>query len=488
MLNRRARGRVALLVAGVCLAGTACGIRVPDSEVNAAEGNSGAVAAEGTTVAGSDAAIPTEATDVTVPGPATTTAGTGAAAPTGSTGTAPSTTTATAGTAGKGNKPAATAAPTVGGACTKQLEPIKLGQTGAFSGLLGQASGLIRLGLAVWARDVNARGGVQCHPIQLFQVDDGSDPARTASNVNDLVQTKGVVSMIGSYVPITLDAYRREVNRLKVPTVGGDGILPPWNEDPLLFPAGTSSDVIYTATAKVLAQATGKTKLGVISCVEASVCPFIAQQVKDAANAAKGGYQVVAQQSSSMTQTDFTAECQNMKNAGAEFLWLALDGASDQRFARSCLAIDYKVPFATVPIALGAASARDPNVRDFGVYFASSLAPFPATDNPGLKEFHAAMARFNPGGPFDGSAMLGWAAGKLFEAGMAKVPQARTGPVATALVLQGLYSLKNETLNGLSPGVTFRAGQGAAKQNCYYTILLNSSGFTAPNGSKKDCF
>lgn len=55
---------------------------------------------------------------------------------------------------------------------------------------------------------------------------------------------------------------------------------------------------------------------------------------------------------------------------------------------------------------------------------------------------------------------------------------------ATAMVLQELWQLKAEKLQGLSPGVTFTQGKPAIGTRRYYAQLLTRPGVTAPEGSK----
>jgi branched-chain amino acid transport system substrate-binding protein len=109
-------------------------------------------------------------------------------------------------------------------------------------------------------------------------------------------------------------------------------------------------------------------------------------------------------------------------------------------------------------------------------------------DTPGAIAFHNALKQFLPSFTPDGNTMAGWASGKLFEAALAKVAaQARAGEVTTQMVLNGLWQIKNETLNGLAPALTFVKGGTPKLPRCYYTLLLNSEGVTAPNGSKLNC-
>lgn len=67
-------------------------------------------------------------------------------------------------------------------------------------------------------------------------------------------------------------------------------------------------------------------------------------------------------------------------------------------------------------------------------------------------------------------------------------PAARDQPITTADILTGLGRVKNETLGGLSPPITFSPGQSSAPPvRCIYFELLSEQGWTAPRGSKYVC-
>ena len=76
-----------------------------------------------------------------------------------------------------------------------------------------------------------------------------------------------------------------------------------------------------------------------------------------------------------------------------------------------------------------------------------------------------------------------WAAMELF--GTA-VKAGGTGPVTSASILAGLYTLKDETLGGLAPPLTFVKGQ-ANLHNCYFVIGITGGKFVAPNGITPSC-
>jgi branched-chain amino acid transport system substrate-binding protein len=404
----------------------------------------------------------------------------------------PGASSAPAAAAGAGAKPGAAAGPAVAAvdpakaACTKQLSPIVLGQTLATSGLIGSTIGNLRQGVALWAKAINARGGVQCHPVQVISLDDGSDSARVASNWNAL-KDKGMIAMVGAGEPITIGALRASAERDKIPVVGGDVVALDWQQSQYIFPQGGDSLTAYDGSTIEAAKNTPGAKVaGIIYCVEASVCTDIKNNFPNSARLA--GLSVSVTKAVSLTQSDYTAECQAFKDSNTDIVWLALDGSANTRFARSCAQLNYFPQLATSAIGIPPAAASDPALRKNTVYLGGQNVPFPTTDTPGAIEFHAALKQFLPNFTPDGNTMAGWASGKLFEAALAKVAaKARAGDVTTEMVLEGLWQIKNETLNGLSPELTFVKGGTPKLNRCYFTLLLNSEGVTAPIGSKLQC-
>src|SRR5439155_1322800 len=80
---------------------------------------------------------------------------------------------------------------------------VRLGSVGAESGVIGAAMAPIAEGARAWVADVNARGGVDGHPVRLFQVDDGGDPGRSLAIVKRLVEQDHVQALYATHMPTT---------------------------------------------------------------------------------------------------------------------------------------------------------------------------------------------------------------------------------------------------------------------------------------------
>ncbi|HEY2832766.1 MAG TPA: ABC transporter substrate-binding protein [Sporichthyaceae bacterium] len=470
----------------VVAAGNGYGPAAADENKSLVQAAADAAAAK---VAGQAPAVAGPSTLGTGPGaPAASAGGAAPAAGTTTTATGAPAATTNGATAKGGTAGATTTAAGASTACTATLSPIVIGQTLASSGLVGAAISGLRTGLAVWVRDVNARGGVQCHPIQLTQLDDGSDPAKVASNWNTIIHDKGGIAMVGGGVPIAIAALRSAAERDKVPVVGGDITAVDWTQSPYLFPTGGAPLTSYDgAVVEAAALVKGTPKAGIFYCVEASICTGLKNNFPKSVQRAK--VELGPSLAVSLTQPDFTSECQQMKASKVNLIFFGLDGSASIRAARSCASLNYYPIIATGAIAVSAQAAADQGLRHNNTFLGSGVVPYTTNDSAAIQAFHAAMKLYAPSNPEDQQTLLGWASGKLFEAALAKeAAKARAGNVTTAMVLDGLWQLKSEKLGGLTPGATFVKGDHAVVDDCYYPLKLDAQGFSAPKGSKPVCY
>ncbi len=478
----RRRPPALLIAAALLLAG--CGTRVDESEVRAGAQPAGPVTLDPATVE----ALRAASAGQVAPG---STAGEDLAAPDlpASAGAAPARSTQATDpttprdTAGRGP---AGAAPTTAdtGRCTTQGAPVALGQVGTFSGIAGPIAGDGLAAMAVWAKDVNARGGLACHPVTLYVRDDGGDPGRAASAARELISERSVVAFVGNILPLSMPGFLPEIKKTCTPVIGALALDSSWATDPCLFSQGGGIDESIAGLVRQAVQR-GHLKLGLLYCVEIASCGAANKGVAEAAK--RDGAELVYSAQISLTQTDFTAQCQNAKNAGVQELAVAMEGSAMARLARSCLALNYKPLLVGAAAAINPKQASDPKVRELGLATINPNAPWFATDQPGLREYQAALARFAPQILSSGITSQMWASGKLLEAGVAKLGTAvRERPLTAAMVLAGLGKVRGETLGGLTAPLDFTV-RTARTSGCVYLALLDKRGWTAPMGSKPLC-
>ena len=102
------------------------------------------------------------------------------------------------------------------------LAPIIVGNVGNYSGPAGSSDGMAPVALHVWGQWVNAHGGIAGHPVQVFTADDGGDPARSRSLIQDMLENKHVIAFVGNSLPLDVDAGIGYLEQKHIPVVGGD--------------------------------------------------------------------------------------------------------------------------------------------------------------------------------------------------------------------------------------------------------------------------
>ena len=467
---------------------TACGTRQSTAAIEATEhgAQTQVLAGDGTT-GGSTGGVGTKPGTSSGVGSGTT----GMVAPGTSGGTSGSTsvTGPVAGTTGGG------AAGTTGGSaagCAKPGPVLKIGEVGAFSGLVGASIPGAAAALPVWVRWVNAHGGVGCHQVVLDQEDDQSSPAKSSAAVHKLAESVHVAAIVGNWVPLDVAAFRQAIEQVKVPAVGGDMDNLDWNDSPWMFGVGGASRAQFVGSTAGLASK-GLTKVSVIYCVESTACTNFYSTLATEGGAQRNGQTVVYSASTSLTQPDFTSQCVNSQKAGAQILVAAGDVAYVQRVARSCASVNY-FPVIGLSATQGAFDPTDPNLRKDTASLGSSVVPYMLNNTPALQAFHTAMKTYAPNAPAETTALITWADGMMLQAAVEALgPSAQTKTITPAMIAQGLSKIRNETLGGLIPPTTYGMAGGSRSPSpeilCYYPIVFQHDGrFAALNGNKDLCF
>jgi len=346
---------------------------------------------------------------------------------------------------------------------------------GAFTGIVGSAFAPAKDAYLAWVKTVNARGGIDGHPVKLLVSDNGSDASRTLANVKDFVENRGVIALVNLVPAAGADvAVARYAEKMHVAVVGGLSVDDVWNQSPVMFPAVTANAVGNYAYARAQADA-GTKKVASVYCTENSIC---SDKEKAWADAAKSlGLQVVFRGQISLAQPDFTAQCLNARSAGAESVVVFADGASATRMAQSCSRQNYK------PIIVTVAPAANPIPEMDGAMGVVTAFPWVVTaDSPALDEYRDALKKYGTTAPAAYTTM-GWTSGKLLEKALAHVSDTPTRDD----VFNGLWSLQNETLGGLTPPLTFTKNQPTPVNPCWYVVRVANGAWTAPNGMRPSC-
>lgn len=494
-MRQRRRCLLATVSLVAALASAACGNRHSHAEVVAAA----QVGPPVVTTAGVATSAAPDGTAVTT-------------APAGGVSSAPVTTSSTAASggggstapaiSGGGSSTAVTAAPAPGGPTAKpttarsgaassaasgpqDTTPIVLCQDGSFTGQAGPPFSGGQPGLAAWVSWTNAHGGLAGHPVKVDSKDDAQDNNKALQNVQTCVQNEKAVALIASFMPVTVDAVGSYVQQHKIAVIGGDAVTRLWFQNPYFFPQGDPSPSDAYGGVQAWKDA-GKTSGAVIYCAELGDCTNTANRVREAAAKAgipmKGSYQV------SIANPSYTSQCSDMKSHGVQAVYINVDGPSIQRVARDCNAVGFHPLLTSGGLALDAnAVADDANLEGFTV--ATAVFPWMTSATQGAKDFQTAMATYAPDVTPSESAAVAWTSGAILADAIAKLGNAaRTQPITSTLILQGLTMIKNDTIGGLAVGpLTFVAGKPAAEHFCWGLAQLTGGKWSAPAGNATKC-
>jgi branched-chain amino acid transport system substrate-binding protein len=309
-----------------------------------------------------------------------------------------------------------------------------------------------------WVADVNARGGLAGHPVQLITADDRGDPSQAVAVARRLVEQDGVIAFFGIPAPTTAQAILGYLETKGVPAIGSCICNTDQDKSPMMFEAGPGgSDGLAWEHFGAMVEGTDKRKVAVFYCREAATCSNLLALYKKWAGPA--GVQIVYEAQMSIAQPDYTAEVIQARNAGAEAIIGLADNATVVRIARSAHRQNYQ------PLIVAQHAASDERFIEAGgadvegALVASTTAEWSTSAE--MADYRQAMAQYAPNGIRGSMGSNVWTAGKLLEKAAARFPARPT----SADVLEGLYSLRGETLGGKIPPTTFARGRSHADTN-----------------------
>ncbi|HEV7861813.1 MAG TPA: ABC transporter substrate-binding protein [Acidimicrobiia bacterium] len=392
-----------------------------------------------------------------------------------------------AGPASAGNASAPGAAPTPGapvpGAPAAGQTPVVIGNIGDYSGIIGTLMKGGNVMAAVVARYVNEHGGLNGHPMQVVTGDAGGDPARALSLVRDMVENKNVIALMGNLWVFSANGPRQYLEEHKVPVIGGDGTTKVWDDSPMYFSSGSPYPAMAIGALKGLADL-GHKKQAIIYCVEAEQCGAWRNIAK--ARAAQMGVEIVYEAQVSLAQPDFTAECIQAQRNGATGIHSAIDGPSIARLSKSCAQQGYKPQYMGISLAIIDSISKEPTLE--GLMAPQGNFPFTSASTPAEAEYQATRQQYAPSLANSPAVATVWAAGALLREAV-KGAALPAGKVTSRDLLNGLYTIRDNTLAGLSgTPLSFVEGQQPKKLvNCLFYIKLTGAKWTAPFGSKPIC-
>ena len=250
----------------------------------------------------------------------------------------------------------------------------------------------------------------------------------------------------------------------------------------MYFSSGSPYEAMSLGAEKGLLDL-GHKKQAIIYCVEAEQCGVWRNVAK--ANAQKLGVEIVYEAQVSLAQPDFTAECIQAQRNGATGIQSAIDGPSIARLSKSCAQQGYKPQYMGISLAIIDSISKEPTLE--GLMAPQGNFPFTSSLTPPEAEYQTIREQYAPTLANSPAVATVWAAGALLRAVVKGAPLP-AGKVASADLLKGLYTIKDNNLNGLSGApLTFNESGPKKLVNCFYYIRLTGAKWTDPYSSKPFC-
>jgi branched-chain amino acid transport system substrate-binding protein len=228
-----------------------------------------------------------------------------------------------------------------------------------------------------------------------------------------------------------------------------------------------------------LAAQTDKKKIGILWCREVAACSL----VKDGIRKLSGykGLEVVYDAQISFAQPDYTAEVLRAQQAGVEILMTFADIATVNRVAQSAHRQNYR------PVLSATHNMQHTDALNYadeldGLLTYSRIPPF---NSPKMAPYLKAMRTYQPKAPLGELGGAAYVMGQLLEARIA--PLLGDDPTPAGIT-EAMYRLKNETLGGLLPGITFPRQADRSEVNlCVIPVTFKDKKFLTPAGETFIC-
>jgi branched-chain amino acid transport system substrate-binding protein len=228
----------------------------------------------------------------------------------------------------------------------------------------------------------------------------------------------------------------------------------------------------------------GLKKLAVIYCAEFPACAGVGDLYKKIA-ADVGGIQVASTGAISATAPNYIPQCLKIKQSGADSMYIADSPPPVVKMIDDCAKQSVKLKSFEQAGIVTPDLAKSPSAQ--GLQSMYGNMPLSDTSTPGGKYVNQMIDKYAPqmrSAPnWNESLTAVWAALELFKKA---ATAGNVGPNSTRDdVYNAMYNIRNETLGGLSPALTFVKGKGN-HIGCWYTATIKG-GKVVADGSTPQC-
>jgi branched-chain amino acid transport system substrate-binding protein len=266
-------------------------------------------------------------------------------------------------------------------------EPINIGMPLALTGALGLVGEQMRRGATLWAKQVNAKGGILGRPVKLFISDTGGDPAACVRKAQEAVERDGCHLLFGmtlSSEALAVVPKLAEWKAIFISGDNGDGRLTGESFVPNFFRPNISGPMGARAVSLYLRQAPFKKFFGLgmdYAWGRNSVAVFETETKR-------AGKEFVGAVFSPTGTKDFSPYITKIRNSGADAMYFALAGDDLTAFLSQAkqYRLSERLQIMTEVVDMAAVHA----VGDAAVGMIGSTRYSYAIDTPANKTFVAA--------------------------------------------------------------------------------------------------
>jgi branched-chain amino acid transport system substrate-binding protein len=357
--------------------------------------------------------------------------------------------------------------------------PIKIGLISTLSGAQASAGNQGAVVAPAWAKWINAHGGINGHPVQIFSEDDGSDPVKAQTAEKKLVDDDNVIALVVG-TDTLISVYDSDAVKKGVAVVGGTSNGPDWFQKAGMF-APTTDVISGVIDQMVVANQVGKAKhFADLYCSEVAACASAITLQKAQANKFDMTFSSAPVSS---TATSYTAQCLQLQQSDADYVQLNIAAAAGAKLVQDCQAQNYNPIWGTSEQAIGKELLA---VKGATMYGPAYVFPS-AAKSPAVTQFTDAMTQYAASDNWrEGSASYTWVGLQLVAKALAS---AGANPTRKD-VITGLNSIKGEDLGGLIPNkITFTAGKPIpfGGSPCSFVVGVKDGKTIAPNGLTPLC-
>ena len=358
-------------------------------------------------------------------------------------------------------------------------KPIVIGTIADYTGYNASNVGDVPQVVKAWEDMVNAGGGINGYPVKVDLEDSQSSPTLALQDAKQLIAQDHVMAIAGSYTneDVNVAPY---VTKSGVPWIGGASYEPPATSDADWFPTGADVGAYEWGIGHAAAKQNEK-KWGLLYCSGAAICGELGSIYGPLVKSVFGATLAYSGQFST-TAPSYTSQCIALKQSGANAVYIV--GPASLIYTNCA----QQGVTATEYLTGGIAPQIISNPAAAGAIDTVPDVPIVDTTTPGAKVFHAAIEKYAPsivGNPeYTDALMPVWAGLQMFRyVGDASKLTPNSTPTQ---VKAGLWKVKDQTLGGLAPSLTYVKNQ-PTHVNCVFFEQVKDKKLVEPYGSAPQC-